>query len=268
MTDATKHIEWIDGAKGVAILSVILLHSLPCLREIGWIWHIGQAVPVFLFITAYLVSMHFDSLQTYYKWERFLKMLKKVFVPFVIVLIIQIMCLTIIGKTPSLKTIIKGGGIGPGCYYVWLYMQVWIMLPFIVLLVRKTHIWISMLIMLSISIFAEYIFVPLQGYEHMDELYRLLPIRYLMVLYLGALWPALREKQKYIFYGLAGLSAILLLKGVYFADVQMCANTPPRKYNTAILGWLSLAYCFLCSIPYRAIGKTKICRYLLLCRKI
>ena len=67
MTSVDKHIDWIDGAKGVAILSVILLHSLPCLREIGWIWHIGQAVPVFLFITAYLISIRFILL-----WIKFL----------------------------------------------------------------------------------------------------------------------------------------------------------------------------------------------------
>lgn len=109
------HIDWIDGAKGVAIVAVVLLHSLPCLREMGWMWHIGQAVPVFLFITAYLISMRFESLQMYFQWERFAKMLKKVFVPFVVVLLIQLVCYALIGRLPSIKTVVKlwGGEISP-----------------------------------------------------------------------------------------------------------------------------------------------------------
>ena len=218
------HIDWIDGAKGVAILSVILLHCLPCLREIGWIWHIGQAVPVFLFITAYLISMRFESLQTYFQWERLAKMLKKVFVPFVFVFLIQLVCLALIDRLPSLKTIVKTGGIGPGSYYIWLYLQAWVIIPFMVKLVRKLLIWVSMLLMLVVSIIAEYVFVPIAGIEHIDELYRLLPIRYLMVLYLGCIWPLLKDKQRYILYGLAGVSAFLMLNDLYLADNVLFVN--------------------------------------------
>lgn len=218
------HIDWIDGGKGVAILSVILLHSLPCLREIGWIWHIGQAVPVFLFITAYLISMRFESLQTYFQWERIAKMLKKVFVPFVFVFLIQLVCLALIDRLPSLKTIVKTGGIGPGSYYIWLYLQAWVIIPFMVMLVRKLPIWVSMLIMLVVSFIAEYVFVPIEGIEHIDELYRLLLIRYLMVLYLGCIWPLLKDKQRYILYGLAGVSAFLMLNDLYLPDNVLFVN--------------------------------------------
>ena len=219
-----QHIDWIDGAKGVAIVAVVLLHCLPCLREMGWMWHIGQTVPVFLFITAYLISMRFESLRMYFQWERFAKMLKKVFVPFVVVLLIQLVCYALIGRLPSLKTVVKCGGIGPGSYYIWLYLQVWVIIPFIVILVRKLSIWVSMLIMLVVSIIAEFAFVPLQDRQYMGELYRLLPIRYLMVLYLGCIWPLLKDKQRYILYGLAGLSALLILKDVYLVDNVMFAN--------------------------------------------
>lgn len=221
----TKHIEWIDGAKGVAILSVILLHSLPCLREIGWIWHIGQAVPVFLFITAYLISIRFESFQSYFTWDRFARMIKRVFVPFVIVLTIQLVCYALIDKLPSLKTIIKDGGIGSGSYYIWLYMQSWVLMPFMAWLVRKTPIWLSCIMLLMISILAEYVFVPLQGIENIDKLYRLLPTRYFMVLYLGCVWPILKDKQKFIFYGLACVSALLILNNVYFVDNAWLTNT-------------------------------------------
>lgn len=225
MIDRNIHIDWVDGAKGVAILSVILLHSLPCLHEVGWLWHIGQAVSVFLFITAYLISVRMESIKAYFTFNRIAKMIKKVFVPFVIVLVFQLICLALIGKLPSFKTLIKDGGIGPGSYYVWLYMQSWILIPFMVWLVRKVPVWASFLIMLAVSAMSEYAFVPMQSIEHIGELYRLLPVRYLMVLYLGCVWPILKDKQKYIFYGLAFVSALLILNDVYLVDNMWFANS-------------------------------------------
>lgn len=227
MIDRNSYIEWIDGAKGVAILSVILLHSLPCLREVGWMWHIGQAVPAFLFITAYLISVQFDTLKAYFTWGRFAKMINRVFVPFFIVLAVQLLCYALIDKLPSLKSIIMGGGIGPGSYYIWLYMQSWILIPFIVCLVRKFPIWTSCLIMLVISAMAEYAFVQIEDIKFVGDVYRLMPIRYLMVLYLGCVWPMLKDKQKYIFYGLAGVSALLMLNDVYLTSAHTVKLTPP-----------------------------------------
>ena len=117
-----NNIEWIDGAKGIAIISVILLHSLPCLKEIGWIWHLGQAVPVFLFISAYLTSIHFVTIPAYFTRDRFLGIIKKIFIPYFVVLLIQIVCLYLCDSPPTSKTIIKGGGLGPGSYYPWVYL--------------------------------------------------------------------------------------------------------------------------------------------------
>ena len=60
--------------KGIAIISVLLLHSLPeNILDISLdSLHIGQAVPIFLFITFYLsfkgLSAHYDigALSFYY----------------------------------------------------------------------------------------------------------------------------------------------------------------------------------------------------------
>lgn len=257
MTNIKEHIDWIDGAKGVAIVSVILLHSLPCLREIGWMWHIGQAVPVFLFITAYLISIRFESLRTYFTWERFTKMLKRVFVPFIVVLLIQIICSALVHHCPSIKTVIKDGGIGPGSYYVWLYVQAWVIIPFIVLMVRKLPLWASALVMLVISIFAEYTFVTIQDIEHINDLYQLLPIRYLMILYLGCLWPILKDKQKYIFYGLACLSALMILNDVYLANTPPVELIPPfwMGYHWYTAFYVVLPIALLERLKYAEIWK-------------
>lgn len=251
MTDRNTHIDWIDGAKGVAILSVILLHSIPCLREVGWMLHVGQAVPVFIFITAYLISTRFESLRAYFTLERLLKTIKKVFVPFILVLFLQVSCLAIIGQCPSIKCIIRDGGIGPGSYYVWLYLQSWIILPFVILLVRRIPIRASALVMLLVSIFAEFAFVLIEDVKFVENVYRLMPVRYLMVLYLGCVWPILKDKQKYIFYGLAFVSAFLILNDVYLVDNMWFANSFRGgvklylRIGMAIIGILLFMYLYL-----------------------
>lgn len=219
-----EHIDWIDGAKGIAILGVILVHCIPCYHEVGAIFHIDQCVPVFVFITAYLSSLHFESIKAYFKKQRIVNMIKKIILPFLIVLLVQLTCFALAGRQPSAKSVVMNGGIGPGSYYIWLYVQMWVIIPFVVWLVRKVPTWASCIIMLAISIIAEYTFVLVQGIENIDKWYRLMPIRYLLVLYLGCIWPILRSKQKYVFYGLASISALMILNNMYLPDSMQIAN--------------------------------------------
>ena len=53
-----NHLENIDFIKGLAAISVILLHTLPesVLYGSFAVFHIWQAVPIFLFITFYGIS--------------------------------------------------------------------------------------------------------------------------------------------------------------------------------------------------------------------
>lgn len=218
-----EHIDWIDGAKGVAIVSVILLHSLPCLKEIAWMYHIGQAVPIFIFITALLSSMHYKSIAQYYSWSRIGLMLKRVFVPFVVVLCLQVLMCQVSGNWWSWKSIVKDGGIGPGSYYIWLYIQVWFMLPIVIEIIKRVPIGVSFLLALSISIVAEYVFVLVPHIEYVESFYRLLPIRYIMVVYAGCVFNQLTKNQKIFFYVLAALSGIMI--SVHVVDSQCI--TPP-----------------------------------------
>jgi len=221
-----EHIDWIDGAKGVAVFAVILLHSLPCLHEVGWMLHIGQAVPVFIFITAYLASTHYKSFCPYFAYARIESMLRRVLLPFLVVLLIQIIACQISDSWWSWKSIIKDGGIGPGSYYVWLFIQIWFLLPFVIELVRRTPIWLSFAIMLVFSIVTEYVFAKLHC-EQVEQLYRLLPIRYLMVVYAGCVYKKLTTKQETYFFLLAVISGIAMIMDVYCTDFQNVMITPP-----------------------------------------
>lgn len=77
---------------------------------------------------------------------------------------------------------------------------------------------------LEIAIGAEYIFVFLQNIEYIDALYRLLPIRYLIVIYLGCLWPLVESRQKYILFALACVSGLMMFVDLYVIDNVLHAN--------------------------------------------
>lgn len=238
-----QHIDWIDGAKGMAIISVFVMHALgmQCLHNIGWIFHMGQAVPVFLYVTAYLTSMHYKSFLEYYTWSRVRKVLWRVLVPFLVVQVVILLLFVLSGGWWSWKSLVKNGGFGPGSYYAWLYVQVWLLLPFIVELVRHLSVKLSFLVMLAISIVVEYVFVLLAGVEHIDSIYALTPIRYLMILYVGCVWGRLSDKSKRLFYIIAIISGVLMLLNVYNADNQLFSITPPIGEN--IIGILCCMYC-------------------------
>ena len=111
----------IDFIKGVAIMSVLLLHNnIPVPFKIAWI---GQAVPLFLLITASLTYSSFQSgktLQTYYSLNTFSKMLKRIFLPFFFVVLAQCAISFFLLDNFSLFSTISGGGMGRGSYYPWI----------------------------------------------------------------------------------------------------------------------------------------------------
>lgn len=226
MVAVKNNIEWIDGAKGVAAISVILLHCLPCLKEIGYMLHIGQAVPVFIFISAYLISTHFTTIESYFTIKRFVAKLKKIFVPFSIVTLLCALCMYVGDYPITLRTIIKGGGIGPGSYYPWIYMQIWFLTPFIVLLIRKTPIFLSLLITIAIAIISEYIFCILENNEFFENIYRMTLSRYIMVLYLGGIWPILNKKGRVFFLFLGVFSTFCILNDCYLHFFDLYSIVP------------------------------------------
>jgi peptidoglycan/LPS O-acetylase OafA/YrhL len=208
----------IDFIKGIAILSVVFLHNTPVnkLFQIAWI---GQAVPLFLLVTAYLTYGSFQkgkTIKTYYSKLSIRAMLKRIFVPFLLLQCVLsiIFCLYSIIfclSQFSMYSVIVSGGIGPGSYYPWVYLQCWIILPFIIMLVDKLSIRKSFLLFLSISVILE-LFTSL---AHIPEsIYRLLLYRYLFLIYLGCLLRKLNIK-------LNTEIIVLAILGLLFATIEI-----------------------------------------------
>lgn len=146
--EVKDRISTIDFVRGIAILSVILLHTIS--EEVLTIshstLHIGQAVPLFLFVSFYLAFKGLDKngskLVSYYNVQRIKRLLKQVVLPFVFVVIIQSIIRAIIGIEPfSFNDLIAGGARGPGSYYFVIYIQIWLIIPLVYVILHHLRNW-------------------------------------------------------------------------------------------------------------------------------
>lgn len=199
----------LDFIKGVATMSVVLLHNLPHYYVFSFAW-IGQAVQLFLFITAYLTYISFESgktLENYYSKKSTIKMLNRIFKPFIVISILQCIIYYYLKDDFNFGSVIRGGGIGPGSYYPWLYLQVWLFLPFIIQITYNLSLKKSFLIFLFISVFIE---ISSNLINVADPIYRLLFYRYFFLLYLACITKKYKIKISRIVIILAIISFIYM----------------------------------------------------------
>ncbi len=203
----------LDFVKGIAILSVILIHSSPhyYLGSIAWF---GQAVPLFLIVTSYLTYSRIEkgeSISSYFSWANINKMFNRISLPFLVMTIIQIVIYSFLGKF-TFNRLLQQGGIGPGSYYLWLYLQFWILLPFIVKIIDSISLRNAMILFISISILLELMTNIL---EISAVVYRFLFYRYLLVVVLGCFAKKLNFKITMPLILLALLSLLFSLVAIY-----------------------------------------------------
>lgn len=94
----------IDFIKGLAALSVILLHTLPEEVLMGSlaIFHIWQAVPLFMFISFYVgfksLSRKENVWQGYFSKERLKVVFKKLWMPLLLLASLQAVLFIVLGN--------------------------------------------------------------------------------------------------------------------------------------------------------------------------
>lgn len=221
----------LDFVKGFAALAVVLLHNMPN-YYIGSVLWIGQAVPLFLFVSAYLTYGSFErgkTIESYFSKSSMVKMMKRIFKPFLMMTIIQVVIIQIIswggvndegivalsflvdGRI-NYKGLIASGGIGPGSYYPWLYLQAWVFLPVIAIVTTRFSAKTSCTIFFVTCIILELI----SSLVNVNPaIYRLSFYRYLFLLYLGCIVKrnSISLSKGVVF--LAGISAIFLILSNY-----------------------------------------------------
>lgn len=129
---------YIDYLKGVSIFFVVLAHCLPmqnCLLFSLWG---AQAVPLFLLIQTF--HAYKKGVDKAVKLPDFKKLFNRILKPFIILLLFELFLLIVVfGNAPLsvIKSATRSGGIGPGSYYVWIYIQFACVIPIVAWIIKK-----------------------------------------------------------------------------------------------------------------------------------
>lgn len=238
---------FIDFLKGLCIISVVLTHNLPPVvmkASVFVLWG-AMAVPLFLTLQSYHVfhrGMRSDKkLKDYYSWQNIWHRILK---PFAIITLASGAILVIAGHNPiaTIKGAVISGGIGPGSYYVWIYLQFALLLPICLTLFNKMGGGIStcllfILISQGVEWLCIYIDIP-------EPLYRLTCLRYLFLIYFGYLWTTNKMSKnitsKQIWLSL--LSALALI-ALYYSTGSLkpfLHDTAWRSFHWICYFWVAL----------------------------
>lgn len=220
--------------KGVCILFVVLTHCLPLQEYMLFSLWGAQVVPLFLLLQvfhAYKRGVNHISLSYDFK-----KMFHRIFKPFILLIVIQLILLLFLKQhslITTIKSIILSGGIGPGSYYVWIYVQFFLILPLVAVAIQRI---MGYLLFIFISALFEVAF----AYIHIPaSLYRLLAIRYLFLIYLGYMWVirGIEINKKTVILSFISIFFILIFE---YTDI----NLEPLFFNNdwAIFHWICYFY--------------------------
>lgn len=218
---------FIDYLKAFSIVFVLLAHSLSSSfqdKSLFYVWGDMQ-VPMFVLIQtfhAYKAGIQPNIKATY--------IFKRIVLPFLAIQLFLISVLLVVSsQSPAaiLSQMYKGGGLGPGTYYVWIYLQLAILLPLIWKWINSTNKNIQLLFFVVFSIGVEVLF----SYVNMpDYIYRLLATRYVFLIYLAyQLWVV---DNIIINFKTIAISIISIIAVLFFAYSNY--NLEPLFYNT---GW-------------------------------
>jgi fucose 4-O-acetylase-like acetyltransferase len=180
---ATARNGAIDGIKGLAILFVLLNHSLPdaVMTATYSLFHVSQAVPLLVVMMGYTgVMARIRPLGDYLK-RRGVRLL----VPWAIAWVVALVAVLIRGDRLWSPTLLMAAlpGNGPGNYFIAIALQFVLLLPVLRWLLKKGP-WVLLGTCLAFDIS----FQLLAGYVSMNEyVHKACILRYLFTLALGML---------------------------------------------------------------------------------
>lgn len=225
---------FIDYVKGLCIFFVVFAHcftlsKLDCMLYALWGVH---SVPIFLLFQVYhCYKKGVDKVTFSYDLK---KLSSRIIKPFLLIFLIQLLLKLFLSDNylDVLSDVIKQGGIGPGTYYVWIYIWFFFLLPVFALIIRKIHnIKLLFIFFVLLSIAVEFTC----SYFHINEMiYTLLPLRFLFLFFLGYMWAYKGVVINKITIFLSCVSIIFLLYFTYTRDIL---NNEPIFYTHTYWFW-------------------------------
>lgn len=185
----------IDFLKGIAILFVVLTHSIPKgSRDVALgCLYIGQAVPMFMILSGFNSRLSWEHKRLSLKDSYGIGLLRnktlRLLVPLGYIVLVQAFFLWFVRDVPFVvvgRQFIKQGGWGPGSYFPWLFIQCLLILPLLnSYMQRAGDKYRKTLIVLLACIMAESL---CSAISIPSWVYRLLCVRYVFALYVGIAW--------------------------------------------------------------------------------
>jgi hypothetical protein len=187
-------------------------------------------------------------------------MFVRIFFPFILAQILLVISY-IASHNFSVKGFLAGGGIGPGSYYPWIYLQLWFLMPFMFLLVRKNFIagslfiiFISVIVNIAFSVISSAAWFRLPSFiNHRKEvfmsLYRLCVNRYLFIYPL--IFILVEKRIKYnvlLFCGFIGAGFMFLIEYKSINLEPLIFNSGWQVYEFPSVFYTLLAFIFLYKI--------------------
>jgi peptidoglycan/LPS O-acetylase OafA/YrhL len=210
----------IDIIKGLAIISVIILHSLstPIKLSIGAPFYIWQAVPIFIIMAGYngAMSCYAKSsvtLRQCYNWSILSRRFHRILVPFFWIWILQqIIIIAFLGQSPCLSDLVKSlisGGQGAGTYFVPVILQHILILPAL--------FWMGMrspTLMVFSALFLNLCFEAASVLSGMTEpTYKFIYARFLFAGALGV-WLVVTKNRPKIWIGIGTIMSLIYITAV------------------------------------------------------
>lgn len=245
---------FIDFIKAYAIVCVLIGHTFPYLNYLGYGLWAGMQVPLFILVQIFHVLKK-DNPSFSLK-----RVLWRIYIPFLIIQTGIFITLTFCNSNIIIKTLIyrfvRGGGIGPGSYFPWIYLQIAVLLPFISQYITKSSLLKSAILSIIICEGCE---VVVSLINLPDYIYRLLAIRYLFLFYLGYVLvkKGIIINIKTLTISLLSLATIIYFEYISVDDEPLFFNTAWKFHRWPCYYYVSTLGCYLLYHIYRTIAKIK-----------
>ena len=190
----------IDTIKGLAIVSVICLHSLSVhtLYAIAALFSIWQAVPVFIFLmgrnaAASLARRGRRSLREVYSHEYLAQRFDRIYVPFVLAFAATVVVTNVTGTAHDHVRTIVGGLLagtlpidGPGNYFITLVFQFALVFPLVFWGLRRQPV-ATLLLCAAVELAFDLLARRVGVVKQHPYIYEVCLARYMLLVALGAL---------------------------------------------------------------------------------
>ena len=233
-----KRIYIIDYLKALAIIFVILIHSLPESTKSNFIvvYVFRMAVPIFILVSGYNYAMSITRkkhISAWYAWPQFFKKIVELIIPFFIVYCLYIAMTFANGQSITLRRLYRVfllATYGQGSYYLLLIIRLMVFFPLFYIIIkryREKGVLFIALTELTLTVLTWIFPIPV-------HLFRISSFRYFTMLALGCYTFIYKEKLiKSKFLMLSFLVGVGYLLAFCFLQLNtaICKYTPWENTN-------------------------------------